>query len=153
SPAKPKRKEETLPARPAETRPQQGSASETARRNELAGLAERMRNADAFVVLDVPRNASDDQIRTAYADLAKRTHPDRFVTATSVVHRLAEEVFGLVSAAYEAIGEPTNRVKYLRGEADRKKLEEEIQHGQRAVRAELDFQKGEAALRARKPEL
>jgi CheY-like chemotaxis protein/curved DNA-binding protein CbpA len=151
--SKPKRKEETLPARPAETKPQQGAQSEGALRNELTAMAERMRNADAFLVLDVARNASEDDIRNSYANLAKRTHPDRFVSASTVVHRMAEEVFGMVSAAYEAIGDPVSRVKYLRGEADRRKLEAEIQDGQRAVRAELDFQKGEAALRARRPDL
>jgi tetratricopeptide (TPR) repeat protein len=44
-------------------------------------------------------------------------------------------------------------VLYIRREADRQKLQQEIDEGQRAVRAELEYQKGEAALRARRPEL
>jgi tetratricopeptide (TPR) repeat protein len=148
-----KPKEKTLPPRPAETKPEPTSGEDSVLRAELSAMAERMRNADAFLVLDVARNASDDDIRNAYANLAKRTHPDRFVSATSVVRRMAEEVFGLVSAAYEAIGDPNARVAYLRGERDKQKLEEEIRHGQRAVKAELDFQKGEAALRGRRPDL
>jgi len=149
-----RRREETLPPRPAETaNVERMGGEDTALRIELSAMAERMRNADAFGVLGVERTAGEDEIRNAYASLAKRTHPDRFVIASGVVHRMAEEVFGLVSAAYEAIGDGRSRLLYLRGEADRRKLEEEMAEGQRAVRAELEYQKGEAALRARRPDV
>jgi CheY-like chemotaxis protein len=152
SPVTGRRREGSLPLRPADSKLEPVRAEDSVLRTELAGMAERMRGADAFVVLGVERNASEEDIRTAYANLAKRTHPDRFVSSSTAVHRMAEEVFGLVSAAYEAIGDAAGRVAYLRGEADRKKLAEEMAEGQRAVRAEIEFQKGEAALRARRPE-
>jgi tetratricopeptide (TPR) repeat protein len=41
----------------------------------------------------------------------------------------------------------------MRRELDRQQLEQELAEGQRAVKAELEYQKGEAALRARRPEL
>ncbi len=150
-----RKREGTLPMRPAdanEAQVERMGGEETALRIELSAMAERMRNADAFAVLGVERSAGEDEIRNAYASLAKRTHPDRFVNASGAVRRMAEEVFGLVSAAYEAIGDGHSRMRYLRGEADRRKLEQEMAEGQRAVRAELEFQKGEAALRARRPE-
>ncbi len=121
-------------------------------RAELAEMAERMRDLDAFGVLEVDPSCDDEEIRDAYAALAKRTHPDRFAASGDAVRRLAEEVFAQVSAAYEEISDETSRLKYLRAESERKKLEQEIDEGQRAVRAELEFQKGEAALRARRPE-
>lgn len=145
-----RRRDETLPPRPAETKAEPPSADDSALRAELAAMAERMRDDTAFGVLGVPRTASEDEIRIAYANLAKRTHPDRFVSASAAAHRMAEEVFGFVSAAYESIGDPASRLTYVRGEADRRKLEEEMAEGQRAVRAELEFQKGEAALRSRR---
>jgi CheY-like chemotaxis protein/tetratricopeptide (TPR) repeat protein len=148
----PDRRPDTLPPRPAEAKTPPAAAEDEPLRKELAAMAERMRNADAFVVLGVERSAGDAEIRAAYADLAKRTHPDRFVAASHSVHQMAEEVFGLVSSAYEAIGDETARTSYLREESRRKKLQQEIDEGQRAVRAEGEFQKGEAALRARKPE-
>lgn len=148
-----KRREETLPTRPAETNVERMGGEETALRIELSAMAERMRNADAFQVLGVERTADEDEIRLAYANLAKRTHPDRFVNASAAAHRMAEEVFGFVSAAYESIGDGASRLRYLRGEADRRKLEEEVAEGQRAVRAELEYQKGEAALRSRRPDV
>ena len=95
----------------------------------------------------------DEEVRAAYAELAKRTHPDRFASASAAVRRVAEEVFGMVSAAYEAIAVQASRLQYLRDEAGRRQLEQEIDEGQRAVRAELEFQKGEVALRARRPDL
>jgi CheY-like chemotaxis protein/Flp pilus assembly protein TadD len=153
SPVTGRRREDSLPLRPADTKREPASAEESVLRAELAAMAERMRGADAFRVLGVERNAGEEEIRNAYANLAKRTHPDRFVSASTAAHRMAEEVFGLVSAAYEAIGDAAARVVYLRGEADRRKLAEEMAEGQRAVRAELEFQKGEAALRARRPEV
>jgi Flp pilus assembly protein TadD len=153
SPVTGRRREDSLPLRPADPKSEPAPAEESVLRAELAAMAERMRGADAFKTLGVERNAGEEQIRVAYANLAKRTHPDRFVSASTAAHRMAEEVFGLVSAAYEAIGDSTSRVTYLRGEADRKKLAEEMAEGQRAVRAELEFQKGEAALRARRPDV
>jgi CheY-like chemotaxis protein/curved DNA-binding protein CbpA len=147
------RREEALPARSAEVRAPPAREDADGLRAELAGLADRMRGLDAFGVLGVERSADDEEIRIAYATLAKRTHPDRFVTSGAAVRRLAEEAFAQISGAYEAIADETSRIRYLREEADRRKLQREIDIGQRAVRAELEFQKGEAALRARRPEL
>ncbi|MGH7288346.1 MAG: J domain-containing protein, partial [Myxococcota bacterium] len=115
--------------------------------------AGRMRGLDAFGVLGVERAAGDEEVRAAYSELAKRTHPDRYATASAAVRRVAEEVFGMVSAAYEAIADQASRLQYLRDEAGRRQLAQEIDEGQRAVRAELEFQKGEVALRARRPDL
>jgi CheY-like chemotaxis protein len=119
-------------------------------RIELAAMAERLRGCDHFEILGVARNASDEEIRRAYTDLAKRTHPDRFSGSSAVVTRLAEEVFGLVSRAYEVIGERTSRLEHLRSEASRVRDQAELEEGHRALRAELEFQKGEVALRARR---
>ena len=146
-------REQTLPPRSDGVSAAPSAGEEAGVRVELAGLAERVRDLDAFGMLAVERSASDEEIRDAYAALAKRTHPDRFVASSDAVRRMAEEVFGQISAAYEAIGDETSRVRYLRQQADRRQLAQEIDEGQRAVRAELEFQKGEAALRARRPEL
>jgi tetratricopeptide (TPR) repeat protein len=147
-----RRSDDSLPVRPAEAKEEPLSTEEDALRSELTAMAERMRNADAFGVLGVERTAGDAEIRAAYADLAKRTHPDRFASGSGAVHQMAEEVFGLVSSAYEAISGTEGRLRYLREESSRRRLQEELDHGQRAVRAEREFQKGEAALRMRRPD-
>jgi tetratricopeptide (TPR) repeat protein len=122
-------------------------------RAELAAMAERLRGRDYFGVLGVSRNAGDEDIRHAYTDLAKRTHPDRFSGSSRAVTRVAEEVFGLISRAYEVVGERDRRLAYLRDEANRERDAAELEEGHRALRAELEFQKGEVALRAKRYEL
>jgi CheY-like chemotaxis protein/tetratricopeptide (TPR) repeat protein len=119
-------------------------------RSELAGLAASFRERDFFGILGVAEGATDEEIRHAYTALAKRTHPDRFAGCGDAVIRLAEEVFGLVSRAYETIGERDQRLAHLRDRSSRARDEAELEEGHRALRAELEFQKGEAALRARR---
>jgi DnaJ-class molecular chaperone len=69
---------------------------------------------DPYVVLGVPRNAGDDDIRRAYRKLAKQLHPDLNPNDRTA----AEERFKKVSAAYEIIGDPEKRKQFDRGEID-----------------------------------
>ena len=69
---------------------------------------------DPYVVLGVPRNASDDDIRRAYRKLAKELHPD----LNPKDPKSAEERFKKVSGAYEIIGDQEKRKQYDRGEID-----------------------------------
>jgi CheY-like chemotaxis protein/curved DNA-binding protein CbpA len=118
------------------------------KRVELTQMAERMSTQDHFEILGVSRGATDEEIRGAYALLAKQTHPDRFVDASDVLVRVAEEVFGMISSAYDEIGEREKRNVYLRKQQGRDADQRELEIGQRAVQAELSFQKGEVALKA-----
>jgi hypothetical protein len=121
---------ETAPAEPVRTEPpvatpeaaQTGSTGRndpTGLRAELAEMAERMRDLDAFGVLEADPNSNDEEVRAAYARLAKRTHPDRFAASGDAVRRLAEEVFAQISSAYEVIGDEARRLTYLRAESER----------------------------------
>ncbi len=69
---------------------------------------------DPYVVLGVPRNASEDDVRRAYRKLAKELHPD----LNPKDPKSAEERFKKVSAAYEIIGDQEKRKQYDRGEID-----------------------------------
>ncbi len=138
------------PAPPRAPLPEERPDVDEPIRVELASMAERFRDRDWFGILGVGRNADDEQIRRAYTDLAKRTHPDRFSGSSEAVIRVAEEVFGLISRAYETVGDREGRLRYLRDEASRERDAAELEEGHRALRAELEFQKGEAALRGRR---
>jgi len=142
SPAQAVRRE---PSRPRPTEPDDAGV-----RAELAAMAERMRGRNFFEILGVSDTADDGQVRRAYVDLAKRTHPDRYSGCSEAVRRLAEEVFGLVSQAHERLAEERGREDYraelARGEREAEALEE----GRRALAAEQVFQRGEAALRAKR---
>jgi len=133
----------------SEARAARPSVAEEGIRKELARMAQRFQQADAFAVLGVEQRSCDDEVREAYTDLAKRTHPDRFVGSSGAVIRLAEEVFGNVSRAYEAIGERDERLAYIRKQRGRAREQRELEEGHRALRAELEFQKGEQALKAK----
>jgi molecular chaperone DnaJ len=74
---------------------------------------------DYYVVLDVSRNASADEIKKAYRQMALQYHPDR-----NPGDKEAEEKFKEAAEAYSVLGDPGKRSVYdqfghdgLRGEA------------------------------------
>ena len=118
-------------------------------RAELAALANRMKNRDHYAVLEVAKTADDEEIRVAYACLAKRTHPDRFHGASRSVRQLASQVFERVAAAHRAIATADGRRAYAQ-ELARGRTEDAAENeGRRALQAEMSFQKGEAKMAAR----
>ncbi len=133
----------------AVTKSQPRDPAEEALREELTSMAERLRGRSYFDVLGVGERASDEDVRSAYVLLAKRTHPDRFSGASEPVKRLAEEIFGLVSKAYEQLADAKRRVEYVMAQRSGARDAAEIDEGQRALQAELQFQQGESKLRAR----
>lgn len=77
-----------------------------------------MAKRDYYEILAVPRNASQEEIKRAYRQLALRYHPDR-----NPGNRDAEELFKEAAEAYSILGDPHKRSTYdhfglegLRGE-------------------------------------
>jgi DnaJ-class molecular chaperone len=68
---------------------------------------------DPYKILGVSRDASQDDIRKAYRDLAKKHHPD-----LNPGSKKAEERFKMVSAANELLSDPVKRGQFDRGEID-----------------------------------
>lgn len=68
---------------------------------------------DPYLVLGVPRSASDEDIRKAFRKLARESHPDVNPNNPSAVER-----FKKISAAYDLLGDTEKRAKYDRGEID-----------------------------------
>src|SRR5437867_13272701 len=62
--------------------------------------------SDYYDLLGVPRNASDEQIRSAYRRLARQYHPD--------VNKAddASERFKQITEAYEILTDPQRRQRY-----------------------------------------
>ena len=54
-----------------------------------------------YTVLGVDRTATDDEIKKAYRELAKKYHPDNY--ADSPLADLAEEKMKEINEAYDAI--------------------------------------------------
>lgn len=60
-----------------------------------------------YEVLGVPQDASDDDIKKRYRELALQTHPDR-----NPGDKEAEDKFKEVSQAYEILSDPQKRAEY-----------------------------------------
>ncbi len=68
-----------------------------------------------YDVLGVPRDATPDQIRTAYRALVQLFHPDRLRHLRPEVRDFAEERLKTLNQAYEVIGDPDRRAVFDRG--------------------------------------
>ena len=62
---------------------------------------------DLYAVLGVPRNATQDQIKKAYRDLARRHHPDM-----NRGDKKSEEKFKEIQHAYETLSDPEKKKTY-----------------------------------------
>ncbi len=68
---------------------------------------------DYYETLNVPRTATQEEIKKSYRDLAFRYHPDRNSGDAS-----AEERFKRISEAYAVLGDPAKKSRYdLGGDA------------------------------------
>lgn len=125
------------------------SPQDEALRVELAELANRIRDKDPYQVLEVSRDADDEEIRVAYACLAKRTHPDRFHAASSSVRQLASQVFDRITQAHAMVATADDRRMHASQQRQSQRLEAVEDEGRRALMAETEYQRGEAKLAER----
>ena len=59
---------------------------------------------DPYVVLNVPRNATQDEISTSYKKLAQMYHPDKVAGLAPEYYEIAETKMKDINAAYAQIG-------------------------------------------------
>ena len=63
-----------------------------------------IKSADnAYKILEIPRTATDEEVKKAYRNKAKKYHPDRVVSENEAIKKGAEEKFKQVQKAYEDI--------------------------------------------------
>lgn len=62
---------------------------------------------DYYAILGVPRTASEEEIKKAFRQLARKFHPD-----VAKDKKRAEEKFKEINEAYQVVGDPDNRKKY-----------------------------------------
>jgi DnaJ like chaperone protein len=59
--------------------------------------------ADPYAILGVPEGASQEDIRTAYRQLAAQYHPDKLAHLGEEFQILAEQKFKAIQSAYDAL--------------------------------------------------
>lgn len=69
-----------------------------------------MENKDLYEILGVSRNASQDEIKSAFRKLAKEYHPDMYKNEQD--KKKAEEKFKEIAAAYKILSDPVQRERY-----------------------------------------
>jgi DnaJ like chaperone protein len=57
----------------------------------------------AFTVLEIPISASDEEVKKAYREMAKKHHPDKVAQLGEDIRKAATEKFQQINAAYEEI--------------------------------------------------
>lgn len=113
-------------------------------RKALAAALPRARSADLFERLGIPPTATRDQVKSAYLNLARHLHPDRFTSAALAdLAASVRDLFVAINEAYEILSDDRKRADYVaRGNrttpapADR-------------AAAAIDIQKAEACSRTR----
>jgi len=124
-------------------------ADEAALRSELTRMAQKMRGQSYWEVLGLTTTASEKQVQEAYEDLARRFHPDRFHNTSGSVRRLSDEIYALISNAYDAFSDPEQRAQYTENVKQTAEEKREQKRARKALSAETSFQRGEAAMRTR----
>jgi DnaJ family protein C protein 7 len=91
--------------------------------------AKKAAKKDYYKVLEVEKNATDDQIKKAYRKLALRWHPDK--NSASEEQRLAAEAkFKDINEAYSILSDPEKKKKFdLGGDDAAYEFEEGFQQG------------------------
>jgi molecular chaperone DnaJ len=95
-------------------------------------MVAHLNTTDHYQTLEVPLQASQDEIKQAYRRLAKQFHPDR--QRQSDAHTAHDQI-AQINAAYEVLGDPQHRSVY-----DQQRLQASTQGLERAAAAQSQHQ-------------
>ena len=106
--------------------------------DEAVELARGLGKLSLYQVLGVPEDATAVQIRTAYFDLAKRFHPDKFSRYPdfSRYSKMLEDLFATINQAYQILTDPDEKAKYNRRIQEGKTLAVDVHEKARTLTAE-----------------
>jgi hypothetical protein len=68
-----------------------------------AGAPRTSSTKDPYAVLNIPRNATQDEVNAAYRKMAQMYHPDKVAGLAPEYHDIAETKMKDINAAYEQI--------------------------------------------------
>jgi tetratricopeptide (TPR) repeat protein len=88
--------------------------AQIARRAEIVARARAIDTEDYFTMLALPRDATNQQIQTAFFALAKTWHPDRLPSTLADVKDECSRVFARMSEAHQTLSDNDRRARYMR---------------------------------------
>jgi hypothetical protein len=131
------------------TQPTVMVAPERDRIESLTRRVKEMRRQNYFEMLGISKTAGTDEIRKAYFAQAKDFHPDKHHgVSSSELKALADQVYSMLSTAYECLADAREREDYARGLNSGVKSGVTDEVG-RILQAEAAFQRGETHAKRR----
>jgi CheY-like chemotaxis protein/tetratricopeptide (TPR) repeat protein len=121
-------------------------AADHDQRAALTELLERLGQPSPFARFGLDRDATEEQIRSAYMRMAKETHPDRYSNASQAARDLAAQAFREVTRTFEILSDPERLALYREDPNRDRKEAQALEEAQRAIAAEREFQRGESRL-------
>jgi tetratricopeptide (TPR) repeat protein len=94
--------------------PQGISPAMATRWREILERAQTIDRADYFSMLDVARDATSDEVESAFLELAKKWHPDRLPPDLAGARDACSRVFSRMSEARAALVDPETRARYMK---------------------------------------
>jgi curved DNA-binding protein CbpA len=124
----------------------------TEKRRVISSMTDGYDTYDYYELLGVPRDATAEQIQTAFFDAAKRFHPDKLGAELADLRVSSARLFARMSEARQTLTEPLLRQQYDAklghgvahddGEDEQKRIHE-------IINAATSFQKAEVLLKKR----
>ena len=98
-------------------------------------------------MLDIARDATHDEVETAFFALAKRWHPDRLPAELIPVRDACSRVFARMSEAHATLTDDEQRERYMKLLADGSGSPEMQETVAKVIEAATDFQKAEVCFK------
>lgn len=109
--------------------------------NDLNTYLNELKTKNYFEVFGLPEKTTDESVKKSYFLMAKEYHPDRYYNKDKSIRDTVEEIFTILTIAYNTLLTEDLRKKYFESlkEKNQKKKLEDVQS---LVNAEIQFQKG-----------
>ena len=93
---------------------QTGGLTASRLEEELEGMLQRFEVANLYDILSLAPDATEDDVKAAYHEMAKLYHPDRFESKeySSATRARVEKLFTYITGAYATLIDPAARANY-----------------------------------------
>ncbi|HEY1692062.1 MAG TPA: DnaJ domain-containing protein [Polyangiaceae bacterium] len=119
----------------------------TQRWKEIVERAATIDRADYFMMLDLARDATHEDVEDAFFALAKRWHPDRLPAELAPVRDACSRVFARMSEARSTLGDEEQRARYMKLLSEGSGSPETQDAVAKVIEAAQNFQKAEVFLK------